>query len=114
MIEQYHSFRAVVAQCNHESLLALLFPAIALGWVIADVTSEFPDRDHRLLPPIAQYASAAPSSDAFDAAPAPQPVVVCSAPDAEMHSPHLKAAQRAALRQLCRAGLRFSASLPNG
>ena len=115
MIERFDSLRAQVAQTRSESLLALVPPILALGWVIVDAGTGLvaAERARATIPPAIQYVSTAPATRALDAARIHQPVSGCAASGEESNLTHGTTAPRTTLQRLCRAGLKFSAHMPN-
>ena len=105
-----------------DTILALLPPAIAVAWVIADAATGLvaADRAAQLAPPVIHIVSALEAANfttpMADAQQNQRPVIRCShLNDIEADGALLQQAQlpQASLIRLCRAGLKFTSRLPN-
>lgn len=100
-----------------ESVLALLPPALALSWVVADAVTGLvsADREVSVPPPAVQIIGNLDASSAVDTKRVQTPVVVCS-PDnaiaAGNAQSRLHGLPQVSLQRLCQAGLKFTTSLP--
>jgi hypothetical protein len=91
-----------------DTILALLPPAIAISWVIADAATGFvsADRAIQTIPPAAQIVSEAGTVIHKSNQ---KTIVICSRYNGVAAS---SALPQANLLRLCRAGLKFTTSLP--
>ena len=97
-----------------ESILALLPPAIAVSWVIADAAMGLvaADRGIAAATPAMHIVSANQTSIALDTKPSRATVTICS-PDGKVAAGIVPiGGSQAALQRLCQAGSKFTASLP--
>ena len=105
-----------------EFLLALLPPAIAVSWVIADATTGLlaADRNPPVVEPVAQIATMWDGLTPVDVTQVRAPVVYCPTAigtaagrvQPQLRSSHSNGMSQSALQRLCQAGLKFTSSLP--
>ena len=99
-----------------EILLALLPPAIAVSWVIIDAAMGLvsADRQIQLPPPVVQIVATVETTSAVDAAQYRAPVAFCSSDNAAaagIVEAQFQVLSQTTVKRLCRAGLKFTASL---
>jgi hypothetical protein len=100
-----------------ESILALLPPAIAVTWVIVEATTGLvsADREIHLIPPVVQIVDQVETASTVNTERSAATLVFCSTENAlaagiaEAQSHGLS---QATVKRLCRAGLKFTSSLP--
>ena len=100
-----------------EFLLAMLPPAIAVSWVVVDATTGLvaADRNRHVAEPVVQIVSELEIAAFVDAGQHRAPIVICTA-GSIAGEPNIGTAQyllpHSTLQRLCRAGLKFTSSLP--
>jgi hypothetical protein len=97
-----------------EPLLAMLLPAIAVSWVVADSTIELvaADRSFAAAASAVHIVRANETSIAVEAKASEETATICS-PDGTVVAGIASIADtQETLRRLCQAGLKFAASLP--
>ena len=97
-----------------ESVLAMVFPAIAVSWVIADAAMGFVSADRGIVPtmPAIHVISANQTSIAAETKPIRATVMICSPGDTVAAGFVQKGGSQDTSQRLCQAGLKFTANLP--
>ena len=105
-----------------ELMLALMLPVIAVGWVIADAAMGLAAADRESAswtvfspPPLVQIVSGTQAISTTGSRKFQGPVVICAADGTVgtgFANPQPRGLSQSSLQRLCRAGLKFTSSLP--
>ena len=100
-----------------DAIIAMMLPAIAVSWVFADAAAGLiaAERGLRMVPPVVQIVGEKEVAATVIARKIQAPIVICAHNGAVAHrnaQSQPLGLPRVNLQLLCRAGLKFTSSLP--